>query len=112
MTNTAIAIDSAQRTVTVATIALGRAVRPNDPNSRPIIVGGAPSRWLRSGNTGTAIEYATMSVNVAHVTRATVNERESLKDMGNSRCQPVAAGLQPAGRRPPEGGRYGPLRNC
>ena len=31
-------------------------VTPNDANSRPIIVGDAPSLRLRSGSTGTAIE--------------------------------------------------------
>ena len=31
-------------------------VTPNDANSNPIIVGDAPSRRLRSGSTGTAIE--------------------------------------------------------
>ena len=31
-------------------------VRPNDANSKPIVVGEAPSRRLRSGSTGTAIE--------------------------------------------------------
>jgi hypothetical protein len=29
---------------------------PKTPNSRPIVVGDAPSRRLRSGYTGTAIE--------------------------------------------------------
>src|SRR3954470_12848901 len=57
-------------------------VRPKLPNRTPIVVGVAPSRWLRSGSTGTAIEYATTSVNVAHVTRATETERESRRDMG------------------------------
>ena len=31
-------------------------VTPNDANSRPIVVGDAPSLWLRSGSTGTATE--------------------------------------------------------
>ena len=31
-------------------------VTPNDANSRPIMVGDAPRRRLRSGSTGTAIE--------------------------------------------------------
>src|SRR6185369_13335500 len=75
--------------------ATASSVRPNDPNSRPIIVGVAPSRWLRSGSTGTAIEYATMSVNVAHVTRATATERESRKDMGNSRRQLITKRRRP-----------------
>ena len=31
-------------------------VTPNDANSRPMTVGDAPSRRVRSGRTGTAIE--------------------------------------------------------
>ena len=31
-------------------------VTPNDANKSPIVVGDAPSRRLRSGSTGTAIE--------------------------------------------------------
>src|SRR2546428_1667438 len=56
-------------------------VTPNDANSNPIVVGDAPSRRLRSGNTGTAIEWARMSVKVAKVTKATAIARELRNDM-------------------------------
>src|ERR671934_1858087 len=58
-------------------------VTPNDAKSSPIIVGDAPSRPLRSGRTGTAMEYATMSVKAANVTSTTVIARE---------CRTIIAG--------------------
>ena len=56
-------------------------VTPNDANSRPTIVGLAPSRREKSGSTGTQIEYAMTSANVASVTRATVAARENRQDI-------------------------------
>ena len=54
-------------------------VAPKLPKSRPMSVGDAPSRRPRSGSTGTAIEYATMSVKHAAVTSATAARREFRK---------------------------------
>src|SRR5437870_3588481 len=51
-------------------------VTPNDANSKPITVGDAPNCRLRCGRTGTAIEYARMSVKTARVTSATDRPRE------------------------------------
>src|SRR5262249_44689476 len=51
-----------------------RTVTPNDANRKPIIVAEAPRRRLRSGSTGTPIEYAMMSMSVAKVTSATVKD--------------------------------------
>jgi hypothetical protein len=53
-----------------------RSVTPKDANRKPMSVGDAPSRRVRSGRTGTAIEYATMSANVANAIRTSAVERE------------------------------------
>src|SRR5207247_1771321 len=58
-----------------------RSVTPNEANSSPMTVGDAPSRRLRSGSTGTATPYATMSVKQAKVTSATATAREVRRDI-------------------------------
>ena len=57
-------------------------VTPNEANSRPMTVGEAPSRSVRSGRTGTAIEYATRSVNAPSVTKKTARRREERTAQG------------------------------
>src|SRR5581483_6735805 len=69
-------------------------VTPNDANKRPIVVGDAPSRLLKSGRTGIAMAYATMSVNVAKATKATATPRERLRDMPDKTRTELAALLQ------------------
>ena len=53
---------------------------PKMPNSSPMVVGDAPSRRLRSGSTGTAIEKARMSTTAVAVTRTTAVVREWRSD--------------------------------
>src|ERR1043166_4225138 len=59
-------------------------VTPKLPNSRPMRVGDAPRRRLKSGSTGTAIENATMSVKHAAVTSATAADLDSRSDIAKS----------------------------
>src|SRR5205807_9647100 len=56
-------------------------VTPNDANTSPIIVGDAPNRRLKSGSTGIATAYATMSVKVAKVTSAAATDRDVRNDI-------------------------------
>ncbi len=60
-----------------------RSVTPNEANNRPMVVGDAPSFRLKSGSTGMAIEYATMSVKVASVTSASTAVRDDFIEIGN-----------------------------
>src|SRR5438445_388890 len=56
-------------------------VMPNDAKRNPMTVGDAPRRRLRSGRTGIATAYATMSVKVAKTTRAAATARADLRDI-------------------------------
>src|SRR5215510_16391449 len=56
-------------------------VTPKEANSSPISVGDAPNCRLKCGRTGTATEYAKMSVNTANVTSPTAADREVQPDI-------------------------------